>query len=700
MALSALSAIIPLGAQTRGADRAATTGAAQRGGDKAATVPKKISDAVVLEVGKEKFSVGHIADVFKKNANRGGKSFYELDRDSALAFLDLYARYRLKVQAALDAGLDKQQEVIDDLASNRMQLAVPPAPQSGYLIERKVVDPAVERIFKMREEEVRIAVIFSAMRANDPADTMRAFRRTIDMLGRIRAGEDFAKLVMDSSDDRAMAVNGGQVWVTGGMLFGPMEAAAYETKRGAVFGGPIRVPAGFVLLKVTDRRPRQRVRGAHIFFDTRTVDTSSNGFELARVRAEQAYARLRAGEKFEDLAREISDDQTSGANGGDFGSFYTRSLGFEAANGRLLPEFEDVLFALKDGEYSQPVKTSAGYHIVKRLESAAPVFADEKETIRQMYKQQFLAEDRTAYVKSVIEKHGLKVDNGTLARLLAALPQDRTTADTAWSQGVSPELRAQTLYMFGSQRFTVANWIDSIESRRELRVTPLHERGIRNSITFLLEPPALAAEAANLEAEYPEFASLIKEFRDGILIFKLEEDLIWSKLKYDEEQGHVFWQKNRAKYRTEPKLALTEIFLYKPEDVKTAQAVIATNPALFDSLAAAMTQRAGYREKGGKWTLSEPKNADIVRQVLDRASDPKPGAIVGPFEYQSGQSIVRIDQYEPQREMTYEEAKPEVMSDYIDFLQKKLQDEWIDTLKLKYRVKIDDRSLNQALATK
>lgn len=683
-------------AQPRTGGKPPATTAAAADKDAAVSVPKKISDAVVLEVGREKFSVGQIADVFKKNANRGGKSFYQLDRDTALAFLDLYARYRLKVQAALEEGLDKKQEVIDDLANNRMQLAIPPAPQTGYLIERKVVDPAVERIFKLREEEVRVAVIFSSMRANDPVDTMRAYKRTLDMLGRLKSGEDFARLVLDSSDDRSFAASGGQIWVTGGMLFRPMEDAAYETKPGTLYEGPIRVPAGYVLMKVTDRRQRTRIRPAHIFFDTHGSDSTSG----VLAKAAQALTRLRAGEKFEDVARQMSDDKTSGANGGDLGGFYTRSLGFEAASARLWPEFEEVLFGLKDGEFSEPLLTSAGYHIVRRTESKRPTFAEEKETIRQMYKQQFLNDDRAEFVRTVIEKHGFSLNDGAMTRLLTSVNQAGTTADTVWSARIAPDLRSQVLYSFGGNSYTVASWIDSIEARRELRVTPLHDRGIRNSINFLLEPTAMTLEAKNLEAEYPEFAALMKEFRDGILIFKLEEELIWSKLKYDEDQGNAFWAKRQNEYKTEPKLALTEIFLYKQEDLKNAQTQVAANPAQFDSIAAQLTQRAGYRDKGGKWTLSNAKNADIVKQVLERAKDPKPGMILEPFEYQSGHSIIRIDQYEAPRVMTYEEAKPEVMSDYIDYLQKKLQDEWIDTLKLKYRVKVDDRSLNQALAVR
>ena len=101
------------------------------------------SSAVVLEAGREKFTVDQIAGAFEKNGAHDGKKFRELEYDSALAFLNLYANYRLKVQAAEDAGLADKQEIRDEIHSQRIQLAVPPAPHVGFLLERKLVDPSV-----------------------------------------------------------------------------------------------------------------------------------------------------------------------------------------------------------------------------------------------------------------------------------------------------------------------------------------------------------------------------------------------------------------------------------------------------------------------------------------------------------------------------------------------------------------------------
>jgi foldase protein PrsA len=69
-------------------------------------------------------------------------------------------------------------------------------------------------------------------------------------------------------------------------------------------------------------------------------------------------ARIKAGEKFGKLAKEISTDSGSAKRDGNLGYF---------TKGKMVKQFEDAAFKLQVGEISGPVKSEYGYHIIKRL---------------------------------------------------------------------------------------------------------------------------------------------------------------------------------------------------------------------------------------------------------------------------------------------------------------------------------------------
>ena len=68
--------------------------------------------------------------------------------------------------------------------------------------------------------------------------------------------------------------------------------------------------------------------------------------------------RIRQGEKFGKLAKELSIDSGSAKRDGNLGYF---------GRGKMVKEFETVAFKLEIGKISEPVKTQYGYHIIKRL---------------------------------------------------------------------------------------------------------------------------------------------------------------------------------------------------------------------------------------------------------------------------------------------------------------------------------------------
>lgn len=80
--------------------------------------------------------------------------------------------------------------------------------------------------------------------------------------------------------------------------------------------------------------------------------------------AADAYAKLKAGQDFAELAAKLSEDKFSGKKGGDLGMLRKESID---------PRFAQKVYAMKQGELSEPFETSFGYHIVKLIEPAQAV---------------------------------------------------------------------------------------------------------------------------------------------------------------------------------------------------------------------------------------------------------------------------------------------------------------------------------------
>ncbi|WP_321438776.1 peptidylprolyl isomerase [uncultured Bacteroides sp.] len=102
-------------------------------------------------------------------------------------------------------------------------------------------------------------------------------------------------------------------------------------------------------------RLKENVEASHILVRCKpdaTPEDSLNAYH----KAERARQRILKGEEFEKVAREVSEDPSVKQNGGNLGYFTAL---------QMVAPFEDVVFSLKKGEVSKPVRTDFGYHVIK-----------------------------------------------------------------------------------------------------------------------------------------------------------------------------------------------------------------------------------------------------------------------------------------------------------------------------------------------
>ncbi len=110
--------------------------------------------------------------------------------------------------------------------------------------------------------------------------------------------------------------------------------------------------------------------------------------------AKEINERIKNGESFAKLAKELSLDKGSADKGGDLGYF---------SSGKMVPEFEQALLRLKPGEVSEPVRTRFGFHIIKLTDIKKGKPADFEQS-KDSIKRQLLAEKKKKLFDSYIEK--------------------------------------------------------------------------------------------------------------------------------------------------------------------------------------------------------------------------------------------------------------------------------------------------------
>lgn len=218
---------------------------------------------------------------------------------------------------------------------------------------------AQQRVASGGGVELNLAQILISVPENADEATLAARRARIDQaLARVRAGESFAKVAAEMSED-ANHERGGEIGLRPTARLPDLFVEAVRDLPVGAISSVQRSGAGFHILKVLTRHDgaitltQTRVR--HVLLRTSAELTP----QVAARRLAEYRQQIESGKrKFEDIARQYSEDGSAAA-GGDLGW---------ASPGTMVPEFESAMDALPIGGISQPVVSRFGVHLIQVLE--------------------------------------------------------------------------------------------------------------------------------------------------------------------------------------------------------------------------------------------------------------------------------------------------------------------------------------------
>lgn len=643
------------------------------------------SNLVLATVGNEKITYSQVERAFQKNMNRKYQKLSDLPKDSLIEFLNLYINYRLKVQDAISRGFDKDSSVIEDINQNRKILA------ESFFYEKNLTEPTLERWIKMRDKEYKVAIIVCMTGFN--RDTTVAYEKINNALKELKDGVPFEEVAKKYSDDPETAKNGGVVrsYITVGRVNRILEDEIYKLKKGEYTPNYIKTDFGYFLIKILDEAPRNYLKLRSIVLENKNPALSEEAFKS---KADSLVALIRSRKvDFATIAREHSVDSRTAPNGGVVDGYYSRSTGLNNTQETYIPEIEDAIYKLKVGEVSDPILAQNYIHIFQ-IDSILPINKTvELDELRATYKRIYFSDDKRKYIENLSKELGFKKDEHTFAELISSLDTTKTTLDSAWNGNITNELKAKTLFSIMNENTTVGKFIQEISTKSELRGMSLNRESLDNAINRIIEPKVFEYATKDLEKHYPEFQELVREFRDGILLFKVEALEVWDKMKFDSTLARQYYDTTSMDLTRPVMYDISEIYLMQKGDADSIYNQLVSGALKFDEAANKHTQRIGMRAKNGHHGLLPSDRNSLAKLAVEHGL--KPGEFSKPIPYEQGFSIIMVNSIEEARRKTFQEAIPDIAPKVQDIVQKNLTNAWLDQLRKKFIVKIETKNIDK-----
>ena len=646
-----------------------------------ASAQSKLDNQVLMTIGNQDITVKEFTDVYYKNNLKSDV----IEKKTVDEYLDLFTTFRMKVMEAERQQLDTSAKFQRELAGYRKQLAKP------FMSSDDITEELVEEAYQRKLKDIRASHILIRCDKNAlPSDTLKAYNKALNIRKKALAKDaDFGALAdqysedpsakgMEASDQApARPGNHGDLgyFSVFDMVY-PFETGAYNTKEGEI-SMPVRSDFGYHIIKVNSVTDALgSIQAAHIFLQI-PFDAPAEDEAAMKQRADNIYKELIAqdGKNWSDMVKQYTDDKGTIARDGALSNFTVS---------RIVPEFIEACKSLEKGQIAKPVRTMYGYHIIKLLDySGVGSFEKEKKALTERIEKDMRSKKSEEMVlKQVKNEYHFKQNDKNLETFIASV--DSTILHANYEPAANVDMNA-VLFSLDNNNTKVGDFVTYIKNNMSPQryVTPatyayqLYENFSKET--------AMNYADAHLEEKYPEFKALVKEYRDGILLFDLMDKEVWDKAVKDTVGLQKFHASHASDYMWGNRVYATIISVTHPESLPQVNALLGSGIHL-DSLKSAIQRdsisavfvRKGYYQKGDnqyvdktEWKVGE---RNVIPSTVDQST-----------------TIVCIRELRDPEPKTLKEARGLVTSDY----QMELEQQWVESLKERYPVKINEKVLDK-----
>lgn len=578
------------------------------------------------------------------------------------AYLDLFVNYQLKIKEAKRLGLDTIPKYIREFESYKKQLS------KNYLSDSNVTDALIKEAYDRSTEEIKASHILVRLDESDK-DTLTVYNQLMGYRERIK-NEGFEKVKNEVNNGTTIFAED-LGWFSAFKMVYEFENAAYNTKVGEI-SKPFRTRFGYHIIMVDAKRPsRGEVTVEHIMISNNQKDSLLN----PETRIYEIYKKINQGENFESLAKQFSDDKSSASNGGLLSPFSGGQLSSQ--------EFETIAFSLTEpGQISQPFKTDYGWHIVKLISKKGVEPLDEiKGELENKVKRDARSSlINTALAEKLQQKYGVKVDPKDLEYFKTILNAD--FYNRAWTVPTTIQ-NDKPLIKIGKKTVTYGDFANYLLSSQKAYVgkTTSFSDIIDKEYSDFQESQILKYHEDNLEFENEDYAQILKEYRDGLLLFDLMEKEVWNAAVQDSAGLQNYYNNHKANYIWKDRVDVVVASAAKKNDIEKVKNLLEKGVSDED-ISKEMNSEAEQKVIFTKGIM------ETDHQALPKDLELKEG-VSKLYQYNDAYHVLMIHKIMPSENKTFEEARGKVISDY----QNDIEEHWIDTLNKRYKVEINNKAL-------
>lgn len=616
------------------------------------TNAQSLESRTLMSIAGEDISVKEFLRVYNKNI--------DLVQDQNLKnidhYLDLYINYKLKLKEAKALGYDQKDSYKKEFKGYKNQLS------KAYTTDTAVTQSLVKEAYDRTTNEVKAQhVLVRTLEGNDP----KTAYDKIQLLRPRFIAEDFSDLRRSLHDGKAVFVEDLGYFSAFKMVY-DFENAAFNTPVGQT-SEPFKTQFGYHIVKVLDKRPSKgKVQVAHIMISNTQKDSTI----VPEKRIKELYGALLQGGSFESLAKQFSDDKSSAAKGGVMNAFKSGDINSEI--------FVETAFNLEEiGDISEPIQTRFGWHILKLISKTA---IESFDKISASLEQKVKRDSRSRIIRDkMIEKLKLTYQLSEPNLAFVGEKIQMVNSDIAWI--LSEDVSEQSFLTIESKTYSYKDFINHLnKNAKSFQKSKSKSQFISEQYAVFLADNLFRYKKDNLINDNPEYANILKEYEEGLLLFDIMQDKIWDGAKSDSLGLKAHYESNISSFKSEEKISGTIVSSNSKKYLKLVEKL--WSKGLTDE---AISNQINKTEQvlifsNGEFELSSPllpKNTQFSEGVSEI------------YKLDSNFVILKVSSLLPANTLLFEDAKGMVISDY----QSTLEANWIEELRKQYPLVIDSKVL-------